>query len=52
MIGFAAFGQEPIIFSPLAVTGGALIIYSHRDNIRRLLSGTERRFGQPAETDG
>ena len=30
--------------------GGAIILWQHRDNIRRLLHGTERRVGQPAET--
>ena len=29
--------------------GGAFIIVSHADNIRRLLSGTERKLGQRAE---
>ena len=29
--------------------GGAMIIWQHRDNIVRLLRGTERRLGQPAE---
>ncbi len=32
--------------------GGAIIIWQHRDNIRRLLQGTERRLGQPAERLG
>jgi glycerol-3-phosphate acyltransferase PlsY len=31
-----------------AVVGGAFVIYSHKDNIQRLLSGTERKIGQPA----
>ena len=28
---------------------GAIILWQHRDNIRRLLQGKERRLGQPAE---
>lgn len=28
--------------------GGAIIIWQHRDNIQRLLRGTERRLGNPA----
>ena len=28
--------------------GGAIIIWQHRDNIRRLFRGTERRLGQRA----
>ncbi len=39
----------PLIVGPLALVGGAIIIYAHRDNIQRLIRGTERRFGQPAE---
>lgn len=31
-----------------AVIGGAIIIASHKDNIDRLLHGTERKLGQPA----
>jgi glycerol-3-phosphate acyltransferase PlsY len=29
--------------------GGAMIIWQHRGNIRRLVKGTERRLGKPAE---
>jgi glycerol-3-phosphate acyltransferase PlsY len=29
--------------------GGVIIIVSHRDNIDRLLKGTERKLGQPAQ---
>lgn len=28
--------------------GGAFVIFSHKDNIQRLLAGTERKLGQPA----
>ncbi len=49
MIGFAVMDLRPLIYSLLAVLGGVMIIYAHRDNIHRLLRGTERRFGQPVE---
>ena len=56
MVGFAVLGLAPplldavpFIIGPLAVVGGAIVIYAHRDNIQRLIRGTERRFGQPAE---
>ena len=56
MVAFAVLGLAPplldavpFIIGPLAVVGGAIIIYAHRDNIQRLIRGTERRFGQPAE---
>ncbi len=29
--------------------GGAVITWQHRDNIQRIIRGTERRLGQPAE---
>lgn len=32
--------------------GGSVIIWQHKGNIRRLLRGTERRLGQPAERIG
>lgn len=31
------------------LVGGVIIIVSHRDNIDRLLKGTERKLGQPAQ---
>src|SRR5579883_2189488 len=35
-----------------ALAGGAgFLLYSHRDNVARLLAGTERRLGQPAQMD-
>ena len=59
MVAFAALGLAPpflevvpFIVGPLALVGGAIIIYAHRDNIQRLIRGTERRFGQPAEPTG
>ncbi len=56
MVAFAGLGLAPpflevvpFVVAPLALVGGAIIIYAHRDNIQRLIRGTERRFGQPAE---
>ena len=56
MVAFAVLGLAPpflevvpFIVGPLALVGGTIIIYAHRDNIQRLIRGTERRFGQPAE---
>lgn len=31
-----------------AFIGGAIIVWQHRDNIRRIANGTERRLGHPA----
>jgi glycerol-3-phosphate acyltransferase PlsY len=38
--------SEPFVF---ALVGGSLVVFQHRDNIYRLLSGTERKLGGKAE---
>lgn len=42
-----AFGEPRAVVAAAAGTG-ALIVFRHRDNIRRLRAGTERRMGAPA----
>ncbi len=42
----AALDVQPWAFGAAAAAGGVLIIVLHRDNIGRLLSGTERKLGQ------
>jgi len=37
---------EPFVF---ALAGGSIVLFQHRDNIYRLLSGTERKLGSKAE---
>jgi acyl phosphate:glycerol-3-phosphate acyltransferase len=49
-IAFAALDVHPWPFAAVAVIGGALTIALHRDNISRLLAGTERRVGERVET--
>jgi len=39
-------GREPWPRAIYALVTGAYIIFSHRDNIERLLNGTERRLGE------
>ena len=36
------------LYTLYAFIGGAVIIWQHRDNIRRIANGTERRIGAPA----
>ena len=36
------------MYTLYACVGGAVIIWQHRDNIRRIANGTERRLGMPA----
>ena len=40
---------QPLANVGFAVVVGAFIIVAHRDNISRVLRGTERRLGEPAE---
>lgn len=35
-----------------AVAAGMLVVFRHRTNLRRLVDGTEHRFGAPAPSDG
>ncbi len=42
-------GQNPEIFIYYAMAAGAFVIIRHRDNIRRIMAGTEPRFGQKAD---
>lgn len=43
-------GDVPFAYLAYAVVGAALVILSHRDNIGRLLSGSESRLGQRVST--
>ena len=54
--GWALYRVEGL-FVPVALTVlAALVVWRHRTNIRRLLSGTENRFGAtrtaPADSEG
>ena len=48
LVGVLFFNQpaEHLVY---ALVVGGIILLSHRPNIRRLLQGTERRIGQPAQ---
>jgi glycerol-3-phosphate acyltransferase PlsY len=48
LLALAALGMYSTTYTWYAVIGGAIIIWQHRDNIQRLLRGTERRLGHPA----
>ena len=49
VILLVAFGQMDI-FSLLFIAVGVFIVIAHRDNIQRLLNGTERKLGERAKT--
>ena len=41
------FQGRPYVFDTVfAAAGAALVVYMHRANIKRLLNGTEARFGE------
>jgi glycerol-3-phosphate acyltransferase PlsY len=43
--------QFPLEYLLYALIGGLVVIVMHRDNINRLVAGTERKLGQKAETN-
>jgi glycerol-3-phosphate acyltransferase PlsY len=43
------FFHQPLEHLGFAVGAGAIVLWSHRPNIKRLLQGTERRVGEPAK---
>ena len=49
MIAFVLFDLEPFAYLVFGLIVVPIIIYRHRGNIQRLLSGTERKIGQRAE---
>lgn len=53
LIALIAVGQAPAEYLAFAIVGALLVIGLHKDNIQRLIKGTERKIGKPAlPTDG
>ena len=48
MLALALIGMYSNIYTLYVFIGGGIIIWQHRDNIRRIREGSERRLGQPA----
>jgi glycerol-3-phosphate acyltransferase PlsY len=48
LIVLASIGRSPVEYIAYGVIGAAIIIGLHKDNIKRLLAGEERKLGQPA----
>jgi glycerol-3-phosphate acyltransferase PlsY len=48
LLALALVGMYSSTYAWYAFVGGAIIIWQHRDNIQRLMRGTERRLGSPA----
>ena len=47
----AALGNIPLAHLWFALACGPLVVWMHRDNIGRLLDGTERRLGTPSDEE-
>jgi glycerol-3-phosphate acyltransferase PlsY len=43
-------GQIPFAYVAYTIVGAVVVVVSHRDNIARLLNGTEARLGESAST--
>lgn len=50
ILGLALWSLLPPAYAAYAVLGAALIVIQHRDNISRLVRGTERKLGQRVTT--
>ena len=48
LVVFASLGLAAVEYIAYAVIGATIIIGLHKDNIRRLIAGEERKLGQPA----
>ena len=51
-VAAAALGSIPLPHLWFALACGPLVVWMHRDNISRLLNGTERRLGAPSGEGG
>ncbi|MDD5190475.1 MAG: glycerol-3-phosphate 1-O-acyltransferase PlsY [Dehalococcoidales bacterium] len=49
LVPLTIFSGFPVEYLIYALGGTGIIIYTHRDNIKRLLTGKERKLGQKAE---
>jgi acyl phosphate:glycerol-3-phosphate acyltransferase len=52
LIPLIIMNRFPLEYLIYAFIGGIVIIVMHRDNINRLITGTERKIGQKAEKSG
>lgn len=48
LLKFNPWGLVSNLYLIYGLLGGTVIVWQHRDNIQRLLAGTERRIGSPA----
>jgi glycerol-3-phosphate acyltransferase PlsY len=48
MLALDLLGYSPTPYTLYGFLGGGIIIWQHRDNIRRIREGNERRLGHPS----
>jgi glycerol-3-phosphate acyltransferase PlsY len=46
LLAAVVWGSLPLIYVAYGLLAWAIVVYSHRSNIRRLIQGTERRLGK------
>jgi glycerol-3-phosphate acyltransferase PlsY len=46
------FSGQPLPYVLYTILGGALVLWRHRENVRSLLNGTERKVGEKKEQGG
>jgi glycerol-3-phosphate acyltransferase PlsY len=49
LVVLALTGQEPLVYIWFSVIGGPIVVARHKDNIKRLLAGEERKLGQSVD---
>jgi glycerol-3-phosphate acyltransferase PlsY len=49
LIIMATLGYLPLAYIWFGAVGSVVVVVRHRENIQRLIQGTERKIGQPAE---
>lgn len=52
LVGLALTSPGPVFMKISLLGSGVVVLYRHKDNIRRLLAGTENRFGTQAQYQG
>jgi glycerol-3-phosphate acyltransferase PlsY len=43
---------QPLPYILYTIVGGALVLWRHRENVRALIKGTERKVGERTEERG